>query len=201
MQKMNSLVYTKPNFNSRGLLTTSALILVFGGPFILAHVLYHQREHLQLQFTTMNTGELQTEPKPIESYGLSNDEFQGHWQLLYITPKSCDAACQKQMELLRNIQISLGKDQHRLHLRQVPVPINLTGVSKKVAIVQKEVTKDDPISASVSLASKLTGNSAWIVDPKGFMIMYYSQDILKQHPKGLLEDIRRLLRYSYDNSR
>ncbi len=173
MQNINSVNFTNSYFNlrKRWLLTASALILVFAGPPILANFLYQQREHFQ--FKTMNTGELQTEAKSIEAYGLSNEQFQGHWQLLYIAPTSCDAACQKQKELLRNIQISLGKDQHRLLLRSVPIDLSTT----------------------------LTANSAWIVDPQGFMIMYYSQDILEQHPKGLLEDIRRLVRFSHANTR
>jgi len=94
-------------------------------------------------------------------------KLNGKWQLITIQPETCNKHCEEQFNLLNNIHQALGKDKYKL---------------ERKTMMPHEVSKT------------LRQKSFFIVDPKGWVILSYT---LPFNPKGVLEDIRRLLRFSH----
>jgi hypothetical protein len=152
------------------------LLLLFLLPLCLATALYVFHE--KVSFKIIPSGQLQTPPILAESIGLTQSrEAKGKWQLVYLCQSNSaneELQCQAQYDLLKRIHLSLGKDQSRVYLSYSPTyPI---------------ATEESPIKI-------LENNTVLLIDPRGFLILQYSLPL--QKPKGLLEDIRRLLRYSH----
>lgn len=154
------------------------MVLLFIVPFLLASMLYGFRH--SLTFKIRPKGILLDPPVLATSLPFLTDlELEpGKWQLIYIAPKICNAECNQQLKVLKNIHISLGKDQDRLILKK----LNHSTLSKH------------NISSRSSFSR---ANSVVIIDPKGWVMMHYPNTILNQSPKGILEDLRRLLKYSH----
>lgn len=151
--------------------TILSLCIVFVTPLLLGTSLYFFRD--KLHFKSASKGELLTPLLAKEVLMFPVDEFLGKWQLVYFSPISCDKLCQNKVELLQNLQIALGKDQTRVVLRKEPL------------LTQKVVPTTLPFIEG----------SIVIIDPQGWLVTHYSP--ANFHAKGLLEDLRRLLRYSY----
>lgn len=160
---MQQTYIDKPHYHYS---TAYGLMLVFLAPMLAACLLYTFRDHFQ--FKTMHSGELLTPAIKLDSEGLSNQGFEGQWQLLHITPTHCEIDCHRKIERLHRIHQALGKDQSRLTVRQITLP---------------------------TPSKLLSDDTTWIVDPRGFLIMHYVSEY--PNDKGILEDIRRLLRFSH----
>jgi hypothetical protein len=89
------------------------------------------------------------------------------WQLWYVVAESCDKRCQADLNQLRNAQKALGKERHRVILRTI-----------------------EP-SAALPF---LTPGTLAIVDPLDWLMLYYEPGMPY---KGMLSDLRRLLKYSH----
>lgn len=147
-------------------LTITSLVAVFVLPLLAAYGLFFF--HDQFPIKKMNTGEILTPPIHGETLGLANQEYEGKWQLLYVKPSPCDRVCMDRIERLKKLHMALGKDQPLMKVRLLP---------------------------SLEAEAKLAPNTLWVVDPKGFLILYYQAGF--QNMKGILEDVKRLLRFSY----
>jgi cytochrome oxidase Cu insertion factor (SCO1/SenC/PrrC family) len=143
------------------------MILIFTLPILVAHLLYTFRHTLAIK--TAHHGELVS--PALDSKTLGCADYSGKWQLIYIRPQHCDFHCEQQFQLLKNVHIALGKDQERV-------------VS---------------YSLSPPQASQLTPlwqeHTIWVIDPQGWFIMQYPSPA--KNAKGILEDMRRLLRFSH----
>ncbi len=146
------------------------LFLIFIGPILVAQITYLFHNHLSLN--TTQAGILLRPPILAKDLGLDGDNFKDRWRFLYVKSSNCDKICLSQIELLNNIRIALGKDQNRVQLEYI---------------------------SSLANPGFFTEGSVWILDPQGFLIMYYPANTLDTaiSAKGILEDTKRLLRYSH----
>lgn len=161
-----------------------ALVLVLLSPMLFSSLLYIYRDQVSLK--TSNRGHLIEPPVTLDSLGLSNVGFEKKWQIFYVSPKKCDQQCVAQKDLLQRIHMALGKDQSRVLLRSEYKEFFSRASSFK--------------SSFASIKEYLKDGAVWIVDPKGSFILHYTSDFLSAHPqkaKGILEDLRRLLRLSH----
>lgn len=155
-------------------LTIAFLVFVFVGPIVVAHALYHFRAHIH--FNTLEKGQLFSPPLPTHTLPFFNTSFLGKWQLIHINNENCQPNCPTP-EILNRIHLALGKEKHRVTYRSVSLAQNTTHNTIL------------PASSHV-----LTPGSIHIVDPKGWLIMYYPSPV---DPQGILKDIKRLLRFSH----
>ena len=94
-------------------------------------------------------------------------EYPKTWQLWYVVADACDKHCQSDLNQLRNAQKALGKERHRVTLRTI-----------------------EPHAA----LPFLTPGTLAIVDPLDWLMLYYEPGMPY---KGMLSDLRRLLKYSH----
>lgn len=174
---------------TRSRLKLLALITVFALPAILAKLVLSQHWY---NSGVTNKGELITPTLTMQTLGLDNP-YQGEkWQLGYLVPQSCNTLCQQQIHYLQQTHIALGKYQQRV----VPVVL-IDGNS------DPEVVGDiglDVVRINASFTDVVHQSEYVIVDPLGQLVMRYpqveSQQRLIKQNKGLLSDLRKLLKLS-----
>ena len=125
-------------------LTLWLLMLVFLGPSLIAATLYLYRAHFQ--FNTLERGEILSPPIAIQTQPFFNENLIGKWQLIYVSPKNCDATCEAALSTLQKIQVATGKEQSRVEYRAVP--------EKLIPVLQQ--------------------GDIGIIDPRGWLMMKYS---------------------------
>ena len=108
------------------------------------------------------------------------------WLAVYLTPQNCDQSCQEATHLLRQINIALGKEAHRVTRLLV----------RQAGSFDSQLKQDYPalvqLKSQVSDAFKM-GEGIYLVDPLGNIMMYYSKDFVG---KELLKDLKKLLKNS-----
>ncbi|WP_293265662.1 hypothetical protein [Neptunomonas sp.] len=152
------------------------LIWLFGaGPMLLAVFLYFsgfspssssQRGELLPPGVTLSDWEL------IDPTGEKRDA-NGQWQLLLISKAPCIERCAFWQQQLPQVNQALGKDKDRVIWSLVAENSN------KNALNNAQLIPDE--------------NVIWLADPNGNLVLQYS---LKQTPKDLLKDLKRLLKVS-----
>lgn len=188
------------------------LIVVFFGPFVFAWISYHQTDPQSI--TTTNVGDLISplvdwngltlEPLESEAPTFKASSLNGHWWLVYISPRHTNEDFFEALYNMRQIHVALGKNAPR---------------AKRLVLFSPE---GDPIPASTRtflhenypnlLAAKLNISgfqtifaphfeaeeqdfigAYFLIDPKGRLVLHYSPD---SSSKGILKDFSRLLKFS-----
>lgn len=164
---------TNVNGNNRSTIAGIGLLLVFGIPLVGSYLLYMFREHVQ--FNSCCHGILFSPPLAIQEFDDSSlfmDPSSLHkWQMVVLSPDVCDDACQVLQTKYDAIHIALGKDKDRVYKYSVSI---------NKLIPSLESIKKEP--------------GIYIIDPKGWLILFYPASV---KPKDILTDIRRLLRLSH----
>ncbi|MEE8285704.1 MAG: hypothetical protein V3R72_03335, partial [Gammaproteobacteria bacterium] len=113
------------------------------------------------------------------------------WTLVHLLDGDCGQRCMDALSRSRQVQRALGDDMYRVQLllvRAAPVAARLaerpTGVDSAVA--------DSDWLAHFPATNAGVGPDAgiYLVDPQGFLMMRYPQDVGR---RGLLADLERLL--------
>ncbi|MDE0955656.1 MAG: hypothetical protein OSA07_04225 [Pseudomonadales bacterium] len=141
-----------------------------------------------------NYGQLLLPPNELQQAQLvdENDapwsqvEADKRWLVIYLTKQACDLPCQEATHLLRQINVALGKEAHRVTRLLVNQQggINEQTKTDYPALIQLK---------SLSLEPFELGQGIYVVDPLGNIMMYYSKDFVG---KELLKDLKKLLRTS-----
>lgn len=151
--------------------------LLFIVPLLTAPMLYIFRD--SIPFKTVSYGHLFTPSISADSLGMHLlPESKGKWQLIYLCDASHTKECNAEYDLLKRIHLSLGKDQNRVYLSYAN--------SENLA---------EPFAKPLLEEKGIHDNQILLLDPQGFLVLYYLIPI--QKPKSVLEDIRRLLKYSH----
>jgi cytochrome oxidase Cu insertion factor (SCO1/SenC/PrrC family) len=192
---------TTPKSPLRGQLVLVALFTVFFLPIFFAWALNVELPHW-LPFGKTNHGQLIEPAQRFEVSmltavdGAPIDEalIRGKWTLVYIEPSACLAECDEAVYRMRQSRYAMGKDMERIQ-RLVVAPRSL---AKQAA---EKLLADDP-SLTVVAAERewierpppaLGQAEIYIVDPQGYLIIWYRADA---DPAGLIKDLKRLLRIS-----
>ena len=158
------------------------IVFVFVLPFIFAKYFF-DNDATSTRGTT-NHGSFLVDEINITSLA-DND----HWIILQVIDGKCDTSCQDNMHMLRQINTALGKDmcsvkRYLLHKNTNENTVYLDNYPKVILLDRSE-----------TLYNKLTkmDERIFIADPFGKIILGYENDFIA---KGLLKDIKKLLKFS-----
>ncbi|GAL36764.1 hypotehtical protein in cytochrome oxidase biogenesis cluster [Vibrio maritimus] len=164
-----------------------ALIVFFALPFIIAKAILSNHWY---ESGVTNHGSLVEPRVTFESLDLVNPLQTKSWQLGFMLPTDCNDACINRLYIMGQTYLALGKYKER--------------VTPVVYVLPDQVLPELPESLSV-----VTVNAAFtdvvpeqgylIADTLGQLVMYFtptSEDKQVAHSKGLLSDLRKLLKLS-----
>lgn len=173
----------------RGRIIFIGLVVMFALPAIIAKTVLTQHWY---QSGVTNKGELITPTATMASLGIDNPYQKSQWQLGYVIPQQCDEFCQQQVYLLGQSHTALGKYQQRVQ------PVLL--ITKHSAPIELEEGRYTKILVNENFEQIVHPFEYVIVDPLGQLVMRYprveSQTELVAQSKGLLADLRKLLKLS-----
>lgn len=185
------------------------LLAVFFAPLVIAFVLYYGLEGWRPTGQT-NHGELVQPPQPLPESDLPSDAeqplsgsvFKGKWTLVYIGSGDCDARCREALTLIRQTRLALNDDLPRVqrvflstqaccdhdYLRTEHEGLLIGSLEGEAGAAYRE-TFQNAIAEPIETAGRI-----YIVDPLGNLMMSYPRD---SEPKGLLTDMKKLLKLSH----
>jgi hypothetical protein len=148
----------------------------------------------------MNHGEL-LETRSAGLQGMKTDDGRNlaeavakKWVLLTVQPASCDARCLNKLYLMR--QIRTAQNENMLRLERVWIVPGLAQPDPQLLAALPGVhvvhAIDQSVLASLPLGTD-AGAAIFLIDPLGNLVLRYDDH---SEPKGMLSDLRRLLRYS-----
>lgn len=180
---------------------------IFLVPLALAFFLYYGSGGWRPAGTT-NRGELIQPVRPLpevelltpsgEAFAASN--WRGKWTLLYVGDGRCDTRCREALTLMRQTRLALNQDMNRVQ-RVFLATANcceqsyLDAEHAGLLIARLDVPQAAPLSEL--LAQTGVGGGAgmiYVVDPLGNLMMRHAPGV---PPKGLLEDLKKLLKLSH----
>ncbi|MAZ88844.1 MAG: hypothetical protein CL693_14500 [Cellvibrionaceae bacterium] len=178
-------------------------------PMIMAYVVFSTGWGIPTD--TINKGDLVVPATSIEALpivdreGRSVDLLSGKkmWRWLIVGNNQCDDQCQNNLYLSRQVHIRLGEKAIRLER------LYLNTEPRFSSEFSDQLSKEHPklkqlhidagdwsqlLSATSASESSLSEKSLFVVDQEGFVMMSYDRS---HAGADLLDDIKRLLKYSY----
>ena len=208
LEANNSNTYSKSNIiskpNTSGRKVLLLLAVIFALPFTVAATLHL----LDLRPTGKSYGNLIKPPKnltfsnllEIDGKTLPPKQWQKIWSIVMIDGAGCQANCQAQVQVVKQVHTSLGKEYKRIQrVLIVPTEIAVSDLSAlklnnpQLKIVANKDIQTLEFSQQFVDFAKNPGQ-IYLVDPLGNLMMSYT----KEHdPKGLRSDLTRLLKNSW----
>jgi hypothetical protein len=193
---------------ARNLRTLALLAALFFLPLLLAFLTYYGSPWRPARH--VNHGLLISPPVVLPQFSLPQllpppaaaatpaapDAWQGHWSLVYIGAGGCDADCRATLYVMRQTRLALGTDMtrvRRVFLAAAPCcDRELLGREHAGLTV---LDAAGPSGQSLLGAFPHAGreHTLFLVDPLGNLMMSYDA---RQNPRGLLLDLKNLLRLS-----
>jgi cytochrome oxidase Cu insertion factor (SCO1/SenC/PrrC family) len=184
------------------------LALLFFAPIGLSFYLYYGHSAFE-PGRRVNFGELVQPPRPLPAVPLTladghathGDVFMHKWTLLYVGPGSCDTRCRAALYDTRQVRLALDRDMDRVQRVFVAAaPCCDEGFLRDThpdLVTVRDDAAAAPLIAELSAPNSTSADTAgrvYVIDPLGNLMMYYPPDA---KPKGMLEDLKRLLRLSH----
>jgi hypothetical protein len=188
------------------------LALLFFGPLGLAFYLYYGPIGWRPP-GHVNHGDLIDPPRPlpelrlpIESAAatksLTAPDFLKHkWTLLYLGPGDCPERCRAELFKTRQVRISLNRDMDRVRrifiAQGACCDFAYLGAEQRDLLVLSATEDAAPLLRLLPAADAASGfapDRVYLVDPLGNLMMSYKPDA---PPRGMLEDLKRLLGLSH----
>lgn len=194
----------------RGRILGASVMLVVILPVVMAYVLFFTETGIPSD--TVNKGDLLTPPLPIEQWQLRTldgnpwklDEQSTQWRLLIPGGADCDDQCQKNLYITRQVHIRLGGKAPRVERLYLLDDETLDTATARYFSDQHPELKVLRVNADAMRAALAetnlpadpsARNRYFLMDQQGFVMMGYT----RQHTGNeLLKDIKRMLRYSYE---
>ncbi len=198
------------------------LLAVFFVPLALAFLLYYGSGGWRPPGST-NHGELISPPRPLPSVALltpggtplAPQTWHGKWTLLYVGDGRCDGRCRAALVLMRQTRLALNADMTRVqriflatgnccdrayldaeHSDLVIALADNDAGAQLLAVFPDTQPAADSTPGDYSLSADADHSGViYVIDPLGNLMMRH----VPQPPpaKGLLEDLRRLLKLSH----
>ena len=187
------------------------LALMFFGPLGVSFYLYygHGTWH---PGGRVNAGNLIVPPRPLpslalplQSSGETDSSFLTHkWTLLYVQQGVCAERCRTSLYQMRQVRLALDRDMDRVQrvfiadgdccdfqsLREQHPDLIAVRMSPAAAPLLALLPRRGADNESGGDAN---AQRIYLIDPLGNLMMSYAPDV---KPKGMLEDMKRLLRLS-----
>ncbi len=197
-----------PELRRRNLRTILALAALFFVPLAASFWLYYGSDWRPGGRT--NHGELIDPARPLPAATLPvitenvdpaarprSDLFQGRWSLVYVAPGPCQDACRRALYVMRQTRLALNNDMTRVQRVWL-----VTGACCEHAFLAQQhpglllADASGPPAAPLlaRFPAEARSTSVFVVDPLGNLMMRYD---IQHNPRGLLDDLRKLLRLSH----
>jgi hypothetical protein len=198
------------------------LLAVFLVPLALAFLLYYGAGGWRPP-RSANHGELISPPRPLPGVTLPTPSgaplapqtWHGKWTLLYVGDGRCDGRCRAALVLTRQTRLALNADMTRVQRiflatgnccdraylgaehpdLAVALADNEAGAQLLAAFPDPQPTAEAPGHYSQSASADGSGTFIYVIDPLGNLMMRHVPE--PPPAKGLLEDLRRLLKLSH----
>ncbi|MCG9595307.1 hypothetical protein L1D15_01080 [Vibrio sp. Isolate25] len=174
---------------TRGRIILVALVLMFALPAVIAKTFLANHWY---ESGVTNKGQLIEPKQSFDGLGISNPYASEQWQLGYLIPQQCDEFCQKQVYLLGQSHLALGKYQSRV------APVLLISELSDTSVLEKGGF--ETIKVNQAFHQVVSDFEYVIVDPLGQLVMRYpkvgSKGDLVRQSKDVLADLRKLLKLS-----
>ena len=200
---------TPGELRARNLRTLAALAALFLMPLAIAFFTYYGTAWRPA--ARVNHGQLITPARPLPAVALpvvtggapsamrapAAPVFRKRWSLVYVGAGSCNADCRQALYVMRQTRAGLNNDMSRV---------------KRVFLVtsgccdRDYIAREHPgliaLDASGAEAQRVVGefpvadleSTLFVVDPLGNLMMSYDA---RENPRGLLEDLKKLLALSH----
>jgi hypothetical protein len=167
--------------------------LMFFAPLAISFILYYG--HAWHPGGRVNHGELIEPPRPLPDLGLpAPHSLQHKWTMLYVQRGACEQLCLKRLYDTRQVRTALDRDMDRVQRVLIAEP----GCCDIPALLKMHpdlitVPLGEPLEPLLKLLPEPDSHRIYLIDPLGNEMMFYAADA---PAKGLLEDMKRLLRLS-----
>jgi len=187
----------------RGRVQFLLLALLFIGPLAAAWVLYFGHLGWWPEGST-NHGILIQPPVPLPETKIadsgpdgSDGDLHGRWTMLYLDGGDCGERCLQALDLSARVRLALGRRLARVqraYIAEGPGPLpDLPESQDDLMIARGSMEELAPLLAALPPGLPRDGSEILLVDPLGNLMMRFPLD---SDPKGMLEDIKKLLRLS-----
>jgi hypothetical protein len=186
---------------ARNLRTLGVLAGLFVLPVLLSFWMYYAMDWRPS--THVNHGELITPARPLPHANLpvvsgsARALFSRNWSVVYIGGGSCDDSCRNSLYVMRQTRLALNNDMGRVER----VFLVTADCCDRVFLDTEHpgmavLDASGPAAAALldAFPSTQRDHSLFIVDPLGNLMMRFDT---RQSPKGLLQDLQKLLRLSH----
>lgn len=136
-------------------------------------------------------------PHPVPTASLDAKFLRGKWSLIYLGDGACDADCRSTLYFVRQSWLGLG----RLNSRVQQVFLATSGCcdqawlhSEHPQLLTVDTSSDATLPIRAAFPTEDHTHMLYIVDPLGNLMMSYDA---RQDPKGLREDLKKLLVLSH----
>jgi cytochrome oxidase Cu insertion factor (SCO1/SenC/PrrC family) len=183
--------------------------LMFFAPLALSFYLYYGK--YWHPGGRVNAGELIDPARPLPALALplaappdggaaqtKPQILKGKWTLLYIQRGRCDDECRRVLYDTRQVRLALDREMDRVQ-RVFVGDSDCCDLQELLAahpdlIAVRASPADEPLLALLPQRSgAVNSQRVYLIDPLGNLMMFYGADA---KPKGMLEDMKRLLRLS-----
>jgi hypothetical protein len=166
------------------------LAAVFLLPLALAFAAYYSGWRPQ---GNTNHGELL---QPIRQVPALGEPLKGKWSLAWVGDGACDADCQTALVFARQTRLSLAADTQRVNWALFATDHCCN--REYLDTEHKGSTVIDVAGDRAALLGVLPGqdltHSLFVIDPVGNIVLRYD---VRNSPRGLLEDMKKLLKLSH----
>jgi len=168
------------------------VISVFLLPIILAKLALTQN---WLEYGVTNKGSLVGNELTLSDLGISHNELNNMWLILYALPQNCAEQCEQTLQSVNNTYVALGKEMPKV--RNVALYKNMLTTDQLNTLDQ---AKWSVISAPQQQHALIQQATVLLVDPLGNIILEHKPPTLSAEQsmfgKDILADMKKLLKYS-----
>jgi hypothetical protein len=188
--------------NGRTLLLLAA---VFFLPLALSFVMYYGGTWRPA--ARVNHGELIIPARPLPRFSLPVKEgmpagaawtgFGGRWSLVYVGDGGCEESCRQALVLIRQTRLSLNNEMTRVQRVFLATGRCCNGpylAQDHPGLIVLDAAAPAATSLLLAFPANKSASSVFVVDPLGNLMMRYD---VGDNPRGLLQDLQKLLRLSH----
>jgi hypothetical protein len=201
---------TGTELRARNLRTLTVLAALFLLPLVMAFCTYYGTDWRPSAH--VNHGQLISPARPLPAVGLPRitletgapgappataAPFRGRWSLVYVGGGDCDSACREALYVMRQTRLGLNADMTRVERvflvsRDCCNRAFLAREHAGLAVLDASAPPQESLLALFPHQGR--EHTLFVVDPLGNLMMSYD---VRDDPRGLLEDLKKLLRLSH----
>lgn len=183
-----------PEQQKRGRRMFLLMFALFFGPFLMAALAKYYGWFTvsdTVNYGSLITPAVQLSELPLQVTNKDNKQvsLREKWSLLIFIPENCEDACVKSVREIEAIHLLLNRDIQRVQL------LAIDNMDMEAGLYRNDLEANANLQTLqqefITVGQSLSGY--YLVDPKGFLILSYPQEL---DAKKVQKDLKRLLKYS-----